>query len=125
MNSLELMDALRPHWWPALVDVAWVGEGWHDLVSECHRTMVERLPRYVLKTIDDRDGELRFIAAPESGTEDAAAIDELLAPVVARAGRTCSWCGSPGSKRAARSWVVVLCDACDQRFSDPPRPGVD
>lgn len=125
MNSPELLDALRAHWRPPAADVAWVGEGWRDLVAECHRLMVERFPAYELDSVDDRHGELRFAARPAPGRDGETAVRELLAPVMARAAVTCSWCGSPGSRRAARSSVLVLCDPCDERFSDPPRPGHD
>lgn len=86
MNSPELMDALRPHWRPRLVDVAWVGEGWRDLVAECRRRLVDRYPSYELHTIEDRDGELRFVASPGPGRDDEAAVAELL---------TRSWPGPP------------------------------
>lgn len=124
-NSPDLMRALRPHWRPPVVDVAWVGEGWRALVWECHDRLVERFANYELINIQDQQGDLDYFAFPEPGDEDSRAVEALLAPIVERAAVTCMWCGSGGSKRSSRAHVLVLCDGCEVRFSDPPRPGCD
>lgn len=119
------MRTLGPHWRQPAGDVAWVGEGWRDLVWDCHRRLADRFPSYQLVDIEDQDGNLVYTALPSPDQDDHHLVAVLLAPVVAQAAVTCTWCGSPGLKRESREYVLVLCDGCDQRFSDPPRPGID
>ncbi|MEM9654430.1 MAG: hypothetical protein AAGA65_20220 [Actinomycetota bacterium] len=119
------MTTLRSHWRQPAADVAWVGEGWRDVVSDCHRSLIEHFPNHELINIQDRDGELDYFAVVEPGSHDHRAVAEALAPVLAAASTTCMWCGETGSKRSQRAEVLVLCDDCDRRFSDPPRPGFD
>ena len=132
-NSAELMASLRPHWREPVANVAWVGEGWRDLVWNCHRRVEERFPNYELLAIKQKWGILAFQAFPAPWRERKSTfiptasreLEKLLAPVIAQSERTCEWCGSDANLREGRELQLTLCDACDRRFSDPPRPGYD
>lgn len=132
-NSPELIAALRPHWRQPAADVAWVGEGWRDLVWDCHRQVAARFPSYELLNVKQKWGWLSFQALPASGGEDAPAwgqeelaeLEAIVEAVAYQARTTCEFCGGQGRLRDARKMELTLCAECDRRFSDPPRPGHD
>lgn len=132
-NSADLMHILRPHWRQPAADVAWVGEGWRDIVVECHRTVRARFPEYELLNIKQKYGVLAFQAFPRAWREgastwsekEAVELDQIIERFVRRSESTCEFCGSEGRLREDRVLELTLCDVCDARFSDPPRPGED
>lgn len=132
-NSPAAIATLRPHWQPPAGDVLWVGEGWRSIVLDCHMAVSARFPDYEILNVKQKWGELAFQAVPRRRTdgpaswtkEDVIELDVIIEPYVARSRIVCEWCGSSGRLRDDRSDEYTLCDACDARFSDPPRPGHD
>ena len=127
------MKALRPHWREPVVDVAWTGEGWRDLVAACHSAVADRFPDYELLAVEQKHGLLAFQAFPRPWSDSStiwtpAELSELhaiLETFVARSAIVCEWCGGNGLRRDERDLELTLCDQCNDTFSDPPQPGLD
>lgn len=132
-NSPELLTALRPHGRGHDFEHAAVGEGWRELVQECHRAVEARFPAYELLNVKQTDGVLRFQANPRPRSEgntnwtsvEHAELSRITDSFQERSERVCEWCGASGRIRDERVMILALCDECDQRFSDPPVPGTD
>ncbi len=54
------MAVLRTHWRPSPVDIAWVGEGWRNLVWDCHRAIAAQFTDYELLAIKQKWGALGY-----------------------------------------------------------------
>lgn len=127
-NSGDLIDRLRPHARHPDWDTAEVGEGWRQLVEECHERLSAALPNYELLAIKQKEGILAYQAFPRPWDkgEDRWSEQEwhdlgvITSDIQERSESMCEWCGSPGRLREWRSWLLTLCDACDSRFPDPP-----
>ena len=127
-NSPELMARLRSHWREPRADVAWVGEGWRDLVGECHHAVAASFPRYELTVIKQKHGALEFYAFPRAKQgaertwtgEEYRALEEITASFRTRSELICEWCGDPGRLRLDREYELTLCDTHDAMFDDPP-----
>lgn len=52
-------------------------------------------------------------------------LNTILETFVARSAIVCEWCGGDGLLRDERDLELTLCDQCNDRFSDPPQPGLD
>lgn len=125
------MDTLRPHWREPAADVAWVGEGWRELVLACHGAVVARFPEYELVNVKQKYGVLAFQAFPRPRRRVAASwtaeefgeLDRVIQPFVEQSEFVCEWCGARGRLRDDRKYLLTLCDTCEGRFPDPPRPG--
>jgi hypothetical protein len=108
--------------------VAWVGEGWRLLVAECHERLVAAYPEYELLAIKQKHGALSYQAFPSRGVEgerpwsadEAAELDAITEVFSIRSEAVCEWCGAVARLRDWRTVELTLCDACDQRFPDPP-----
>lgn len=70
VNSPELISALRPHARDADFDVCWVGEGWRDIVADCHRSIISAFPDYELLAVKQKYGVLEYQAFPRPWTRD-------------------------------------------------------
>jgi hypothetical protein len=46
----------------------------------------------------------------------------IVGEIQERSEAICEWCGAAGQLRGWRNLELTLCDACDQRFPDPPYP---
>jgi hypothetical protein len=129
-NSRDLIDRLRPHGRNHDFEVAWVGEGWRPLVEECHERLVAAFPDYELLAIKQKCGFLEYQAFPRRWaegqkrwtTEESADVEAITSQVRDRSEHICEWCGAAGQLREWRKVDLTLCDACDQRFPDPPYP---
>jgi hypothetical protein len=132
INSGELIDRLRPHRRDGDFEVAWVGEGWRRLVAECHERLSAKFPDYELLAIKQKYGVLSYQAFPCRWVEgerqwsagEAAELDAITDEYRARSEVVCEWCGAAAQLREWRMWQLTLCDGCDERFPDPPYPGV-
>lgn len=113
------------------LEVVWAGEGWRDLVAECHEALRRRFPDYELLSVKQKYGALEFQAFPRPGqgtwTQDEyAALLDITDAYRDRSENVCEWCGALGHLRDWREVEeLTLCDDCDARFDDPPipRPG--
>lgn len=126
-NSPDLIARLRPHARHSL-EVVWAGEGWRDLVADCHVTLERRFPEYELLSVKQKYGVLAFQAFPRPGngtwspTEYAEAVS-ITDTYRHRSEVVCEWCAAPGRLREWRTvQELTLCDDCDARFPDPPTP---
>ncbi len=132
-NSPLLMAALSPHWRSGGADVAWLGEGWRPLVERCHMEIVEQFPDYELLAIKQKWGALEIQAFPRPWSADTAkfsaeevrTLENIIDKYFALSLWICELCGSRARLREDREVEVTLCDECDERFSDAPRPGDD
>jgi hypothetical protein len=109
-------------------EVAWVGEGWRSLVAECHERLSTAFPDYELLAIKQKYGVLSYQAFPCRRVEgeqpwpadEATEMDAIIAEFSTRSEAVCEWCGAAARLRDWRTVELTLCDACDQRFPDPP-----
>jgi hypothetical protein len=130
VNSPDLIARLRPHGRGRDYEVARVGEGWRPLVDECHTRIVAVLPEYELVYIKQKYGVLIYQAYPRravdgerpwTGHEDRV-LGVITGDIQNRSETVCEWCGAAGQLREWRNHELTLCDACDERFPDPPYP---
>lgn len=129
-NSGDLIDALRPHARRFTLAAARVGEGWRPLVGECHERLQAAFPDYELLAIKQKYGVLEYQAFPRPWApgqqrwtrRESADLLAITGEVRDRSRHICEWCGAAGEHRAWRTHELTLCDACDQRFPDPPYP---
>ncbi|WP_018347498.1 hypothetical protein [Longispora albida] len=132
VNSGELIAELRPHARDYEFEVAWVGEGWRPLVRECHRRLSATFPEYELQAIEQSGGVLAFRAVPLQpvigevrwSPQEADELDAIVEEFRARSATVCEWCGAGARLRGWRTIELTLCDGCDARFPDPPRPAL-
>jgi hypothetical protein len=117
-NSPELIASLEDHARQPWERVAWVGEGWKELVAECHERLLAQFPTYELLNIKQKYGRLEFQAFPRtwssSGnswtTQEYAALKAITDVVGARSETICEWCGAHGVLRDDREYWATLCD---------------
>jgi hypothetical protein len=127
-NSRVLIEGLRRHGRGGDFEVAWVGEGWRPLVESCHQRLVTQFPDYELLAVKQKFGVLAFQAFPRPSASDYrawtddeyAVVTTIIEQVRSASESVCEWCGAAGSLREWRTMLLTLCDACDQRFPDPP-----
>jgi len=127
-NSRDLIDRLRPHGRNRTFEVAEVGEGWRPLVEECHERLEAAFPEYELLYIKQKYGVLEYQAFPRRWakgqgqwtTQEHDSLETITSQIRERSGNICEWCGAAGQLRDWRELELTLCDACDQRFPDPP-----
>lgn len=108
--------------------MAWVGEGWRSLVAELHERLVAAFPEYELLAIQQKHGVLLYQALPRRWVEgerpwsadEAAELDTIADEFSIRSEAVCEWCSAVARPRDWRTVELTLCDACDQRFPDPP-----
>lgn len=129
VNSAELMAQLRPHGRGGEFEVAWVGEGWRTLVAECHERLRAAFPEYELLAIKQKYGVLSYQAFPRRRRVDgepswsageAAQVNAITDELSIRSQGVCEWCGAVAALCDRRTVELTLCEACDQRFPDPP-----
>ncbi|MDR2984251.1 MAG: hypothetical protein LBV34_05355 [Nocardiopsaceae bacterium] len=131
-NSGDLIAALRPHAREPDFEVCWVGEGWRDIVTQCHRAIVAEFPEYELLTIKQKYGVLSYQAFPRrwirgelrfTDDEDSA-LDAITEAAWLASETVCEWCGGEAELRDNRTLWLTLCSPCNDRFPDPPhQPG--
>jgi hypothetical protein len=129
-NSGDLIARLRPHARRFTFQAADVGEGWRPLVEECHERLQAAFPDYELLAVKQKYGGLEYQAFPrphaQAGkqwtAQEYADLQAITGEIRRRSERTCEWCGSAGTHRESRKLKLTLCDACHQRFPDPPYP---
>lgn len=130
VNSPDLINRLRPHGRNRDFEVAWVGEGWRSLVDECHTRIVAVFEDYELVNIKQKYGDLIYQAYPRRvvdgerpwSAQERRVLGQITSDIQIRSGQVCEWCGAGGRLREWRHLELTLCDACDQRFPDPPYP---
>lgn len=54
--------------------------------------------------------------------QENADLQAITSEIRDRSEHTCEWCGGAGKHRESRKLELTLCDACNQRFPDPPYP---
>jgi len=129
-NSGDLIDRLRPHARRFTFEAAEVGEGWRPLVQECHERLQAAFPDYELLAVKQKYGALEFQALPRQWaegrrqwtTQENADLEAITSEIRDRSEHTCEWCGAAGNHRESRKLELTLCDACNDRFPDPPYP---
>ncbi|HCB03551.1 MAG TPA: hypothetical protein DEQ43_04745 [Nocardioides bacterium] len=127
-NSPALMAELSWHGRRVNFQIARVGEGWRDLVADCHRSIVASFPDYELLDVKQKYGVLAFQANPRPWVRDrtcwtdneAAALGAIKEDARTRSESRCEWCGADAQLRDSRSVWLTLCSPCDARFPDPP-----
>lgn len=129
-NSGDLIARLRPHAHRFTLEAAHVGEGWRPLVEECHERLQAAFPDYELLAVKQKYGALEYQAFPRPWAQDHkqwtaqenADLQAITGEIRDRSEHTCEWCGAAGQHRESRKLELTLCDACNQRFPDPPYP---
>lgn len=129
-NSRDLIDRLRPHARRFTLERVRVGEGWRPLVEECHERLLVAFPDYELLNIKQKWGVLVYQANPCRWVEGSKQwtkqedkdFGAITSEIQMRSEAICEWCGAAGRLREWRNLELTLCDACDQRFPDPPYP---
>jgi hypothetical protein len=128
VNNRRLIDALGPHWRQPHTETVRVGEGWRDLVAECHEQVVSTFPTYELVNVKQKYGALEFQAFPWKRTPETAdwttaelsQLDRITDRYRDRSEAVCEWCGQPGELRTGRTIMLTLCDVHHAAFHDPP-----
>jgi len=128
VNSPELIGRLRGHGRDRQFEVAWVGEGWRDLVATCHARLETVFPDYELLSVKQKFGVLAYQALPHRwvagetrwSTQEYDDVQEITEEFRVQSETTCEWCSAPGRLREWRALLLTLCDPCDGRFADPP-----
>lgn len=93
-----------------------VGEGWHPIVAECHKKLLELDPDYRIDQIKEKFGMLRYYFTPsekpgEEGNETYEKMEAVVSEAEKASGTICEWCGEPGRTVAnSRGWIKTLCD---------------
>jgi hypothetical protein len=49
-------------------------------------------------------------------------VQKITSDIRKRSEHICEWCGAAGDHRESRKIELTLCDACNERFADPPYP---
>ena len=125
-NSPLLMEELRPHWQQPAADVVFAGEGWRPIIEKCHLAIKREFPNYELLNIKQREGVLAYQAFPQPDGADPKRqrrLAEVIEPFLVMSETTCEYCGARGALREERTYLLTLCDRCDDRLLDPPNPG--
>lgn len=128
VNSPDLIKRLRPYGRNRDFEVAWAGEGWRSLVDECHTLIVAVFDDYELMNIKQSYGVLLYQAHPRRvvdgkrpwTAQERRVLGMITSDIQRRSENVCEWCGGAGDLREWRRLELTLCDACDQRFPDPP-----
>ncbi|SIB34646.1 Uncharacterised protein [Mycobacteroides abscessus subsp. abscessus] len=83
--------------------------GWHGLIVELDRALVEVMPDIQYNEIKQKYGTLRVYV--EQGDPR---VNALICEAEQRAARTCEICGGPGRLRQRKisRWLKTLCDGC-------------
>jgi hypothetical protein len=127
-NSPDLVAALKERSRGKDYEVVWVGEGWRGLVDECHKALVADFPEYELLAVKQKFGVLAYQAFPRPWVEgergwtqdEAASVNTITEMAQSKSQSVCEWCGAEGWLRDNRSVWLTLCNACEDRFPDPP-----
>jgi hypothetical protein len=89
-----------------------VGDGWLDIVWDCHQAIKALNPDYKILQIKEKFGGLRYYCEGDVIGDTGAIIDEA----EARAAVTCEHCGADGKMSEINNWLSTLCRDCfDQR----------
>lgn len=92
------------------------GEGWYDIIrnlSAALENIIATLPednRPRAAQVKEKFGGLRFYMDGKATEE----IRNLVRAAEALSFETCENCGEPGTLRTHRSWLLTLCDTCNQ-----------
>ncbi|SEE91393.1 hypothetical protein [Jiangella alba] len=122
-NSHELIAALEPHARSGALDSVAVGEGWRDLVAECHARLIEVDPVYRFSAIKQKWAELACQVDTSSSPRDTTRrIGAITDEFQARSAVICEWCGRDGEYRERLVMDLTLCGDCDRLHADPPYP---
>lgn len=87
--------------------VSGVGEGWHPLLVELHRRLVEVDPSYRVAQFKEKFGALR-VYVDVSDPERCDAAEAIVEEIERRSATVCERCGNPGALRQG-PWVQTLC----------------
>jgi radical SAM superfamily enzyme YgiQ (UPF0313 family) len=68
VNSPSLIASLRPHSIAPDFEVVFVGEGWRELVEECHQRLASEFPKYRFDAIEQKFGVLAYQATLQGGS---------------------------------------------------------
>jgi hypothetical protein len=85
-------------------------------------------PEYELLAIKQKHGVLAYQAFPRRWVEgqrtwsadETAELEAIIEDFNVRSAVVCDWCSPVARLRDWRAVQLTLCDACDQRFPDPP-----
>jgi hypothetical protein len=124
-NSPSLISSLRPHSVAPDFEVVFVGEGWRELIEECHSRLAREFPNYRFYAIKQKFGVLAFQATLRGDgsnptDDDRARVASMVDEFEQRSATVCESCGRQGSLRDGRAVWITLCDGCDQRWPYPP-----
>ena len=140
MVEWTLNPTNSPRMWQALEDgCVWVEEmrhisvatGWRPLIEECHTELTKLCngDGYELVRIKQKFGGLRYWAHPPENVADHTKqrFYEVINDVEQRSWTICEACTATGTRRhrekfssPGRGYSIVLCDACDVFYPDPP-----
>ena len=135
MVEWSLSPTNSPRLWQALDDgCVWeepryfaVGQGWRPLLEESHAELAKicggRL--YELVRVKQKFGWLDYWANPPEDLSDGdkARFRAVVSSIETRSWTTCEACSAEGvlrDRKTGRNYRIVLCDACDVFYPDPP-----
>ena len=89
-----------------------VGEGWGQIVLECHRQLKHLDPGYRIGQIKEKFGGLRYYYDSSLAFDHLtrAVMDSVVIAAEYRCSITCEVCGSVGSLRTNSRWYKTLCN---------------
>lgn len=98
-----------------------VGRGWHPLLLDLHRQLLEVDPEYGVTEVKEKFGRLRvYLRAGLLRDLERDQAQRLVSAAEVHSGSICESCGNPGLTRHGDVWIKTVCDTCCR---PRPRPG--
>jgi len=92
-----------------------IGDGWVPIVSDWYDAVQHLGIRVEVTQVKEKFGGLRIYATVVGGVSgDLNRVESLTQLAESAASHTCEMCGDEGTRRADRSWIKTLCDACNE-----------
>jgi len=88
-----------------------VGEGWHDLVTECYNICVKS--NIDIAQVKEKFGTLRFYIS--HGTDKVFC---EIGEICNKSAYICEQCGSPGNLLSVKGWWKTLCSNCYEKTKE-------
>lgn len=86
------------------------GDGWADLLLKLDADLALIDPNYKVLQFKEKFGTLSYYFQC-SKPEFNSAFHDRVSKAEALSGKTCEWCGQPGST-GGKGWIRTLCDKC-------------
>jgi hypothetical protein len=103
----EIKERFAPGW------LKWidVGEGWYQLVIDCHNELLAIDPTYQIEQIKEKYGGLRYYCSPGNSldVDSRQAMEDVIRKYEELSFKTCEATGRPGVlMKSAGGWLKTL-----------------